>query len=170
MLHWVTRISADFQTLAAATWNMECNMDGDFGCRCSALYARSMRSGDITWLPRDERRERPGCCCSPKPPRPRCAVPCCRNSGNIRLPSLGNFRDITRLYCLGPLPNGSPACSLECDSGWWEFVPTIDGELYFSEQRHDRGEQDQTQYDRQAEPALVKRLARRQELRQSPPA
>jgi hypothetical protein len=74
------------------------------------------------------------------------------------------------LYCLSPLPNGAPVCSDECDEGWWEIVPTVTGELYFREQRHDRREQDQSQHDRQSEPALVKRLAWRQRRRQSPPA
>ena len=36
------------------------------------------------------------------------------------------------LFCLGRLPpNGNrPVCSDQCDDGWWEIVPTLDGTLY----------------------------------------
>jgi hypothetical protein len=30
----------------------------------------------------------------------------------------------------GPLTNGSAVCSQECDNGWWNVVPTLNGELY----------------------------------------
>jgi hypothetical protein len=34
------------------------------------------------------------------------------------------------LFCLGPLANGAPVCGEACDSGWWNVVPTTDGELW----------------------------------------
>jgi hypothetical protein len=34
------------------------------------------------------------------------------------------------LFCRGPLTNGSAVCSNECDEGWWQICPTIDGELW----------------------------------------
>jgi hypothetical protein len=34
------------------------------------------------------------------------------------------------LYCTARLTNGRAVCSDECDHGWWQICPTIDGELY----------------------------------------
>jgi hypothetical protein len=34
------------------------------------------------------------------------------------------------LYCRSRLANGRAVCSEECDSGWWQVVPTVDGEIY----------------------------------------
>jgi hypothetical protein len=34
------------------------------------------------------------------------------------------------LYCRGPLANGRAVCSDACNQGWWQVVPTIDGELW----------------------------------------
>ena len=34
------------------------------------------------------------------------------------------------LFCRGRLTNGSAVCSEACDQGWWNVVPTEDGELF----------------------------------------
>jgi hypothetical protein len=34
------------------------------------------------------------------------------------------------LYCFDRLTNGAPVCSEACDTGWWQIVPTTDGELW----------------------------------------
>jgi hypothetical protein len=68
-----------------------------------------------SWLDREERRALV---------RERDHVP----NGNMVAPATPEC-----LYCYGPLANGRAVCSDPCDTGWWEIVPTISGELWGTE-------------------------------------
>jgi hypothetical protein len=35
-------------------------------------------------------------------------------------------------YCTTRLTNGASVCDATCDDGWWDVVPTVDGELWES--------------------------------------
>jgi hypothetical protein len=82
-----------------------------------------MRSGPTELLSRDQRLERAGLAVFTQSSRD------AMQFRTVSSRQVGEPSDRC-LFCLCPLPNGSPVCSDECDDGYWNLVPTVDGELW----------------------------------------